>query len=525
MTDHDELLRLIAAARRQGGDAGRSEAIGRQHDLGKLTARERLALLLDEGSLAEFGGLATIAADSYAGVPGDSGQSASYPGDGVVAGTGRIAGRPVAVAAYDFTVFGGSAGVIGQRKVDRAMEVACSARLPLVLLLDGGGHRIQDGLDSAVFAAGGRTLALLSRLSGWVPVVALLLGPGYAGNTNMAAFADLVVMRRGAATMGIAGPALVAAATGEQVDNETLGGADAQVASGVAHLAVDTEEQAFTAAAAFLSYLPRHADEAPPPGPGTDLAERQVPELLQLVPADLRRGYDVRPVIAAIADDGLVLEQQPRYARNIVTAFSRLAGRPVGMIANQPLVLAGTLDAPACEKAARFVSLCDAFGLPLIFLIDVPGVLVGTAAERSGIARRSARLAFELGRASVPRMSVVLRKGYGMAYTAMCGGRGFDPELAVAWPSAEICAMNIDGAVDIAYRKVIAAAPDPAQMRAEIIAYYRTQIGPLEAAAGFGIDDVIDPADTRRVLAGALAIAPLRRPAGIGLRTRGISPV
>jgi propionyl-CoA carboxylase beta chain len=257
----------------------------------------------------------------------------------------------------------------------------------------------------------------------------------------------------------------------------------------------------------------------------TDPEDRRDNSLTDVVPSNPRHPYDVNDVLRRIVDEDSLLEIQPSHAPNLVIAFARLAGRPVGLIANQPLFLAGALDADACEKSARFISLCDAYGLPLVFFIDVPGFMVGSQAEASKLGRRSARILFELGRATVPRISVVLRKGYGLGFVAMGGGRAFEADLALAWPTAEICAMSIEGAVDVAFRRQFESAPDPAAARQELVELFRSRVGPLEAAAGFGIDDVIDPRDTRRVLIEAIRDLPTRHQDGLSLRQRGISPI
>ncbi|MFV0306740.1 MAG: acyl-CoA carboxylase subunit beta [Desertimonas sp.] len=525
-TDGHDLLRLVEGAWDAAGDEARPEARDRLHALGKQTALERIDALVDPGSFRPIGQLARLPDGEYDGLPGIDEQAVTAYGDGVVAGSARIDGRPVMITANDYSIFGGSGGVIGGRLTQRVTQLARQHGTPLIMLLDGGGHRIQDGLDSRHFANTGPHFMTLVRMSGWVPVITLMLGPGFAGNTNYAGLADFVVMVRGTSTMGIAGPALVRAATGEQIDKEDLGGADVQVErNGIAHLAVDDEAAAFAAARQYLSYLPSNADAPLPVVATDDTADRRSPELVDMVPANTRRAYDVRKVLRTVVDEHSFFEIQPGYAKNIVVGFARLDGRPVGLIANQPMVLAGTLDSPACEKAARFVSLCDAFGLPLVFFADIPGFLVGTHAEDSGLGRRSARMIFELGRATVPRCSVILRKGYGLGYLAMCGGRSFDADLAVAWPTAEICAMNIEGAVDVAFRKVYEGAEDPAEARAELMALFDARVGPLQAAAGFGVDALIDPADTRRLLIETLERAPRRRDDGLGTRTRGISPI
>ena len=524
--DAQELLDLVAAARRETADEARPDAVARSHRRDKLTARERIAALVDEGSFREFGQLARLKEGEYEGLPGIDAKAATAYGDGVIAGTARIDGRPVVLSVQDYGTFGGSSGEIGGKINQRAAVLARQRGLPLVMILDGGGHRIQDGLDSRHFANTGPHFVNLVRMSGWVPIVCLMLGDGFAGNTNFAGLADFVVMVRGVSTMGIAGPALVKASTGEDIDKEELGGTAVQVdRNGIAHLGVDSEQEAFEATRRWLSYVPTNADAELPVVRTDDPVDRRSPELVGVVPANSRRAYDVRKVLRPIVDEGSYFEIQPTFARNLVTAFARLNGRPVGLIANQPLVLAGTLDADACEKSARFISFCDAYGIPLVFFADIPGFLVGSVAEDSGLGRRSARIIFELGRATVPRLSVVLRKGYGLGYLAMCGGRSFDADLAVAWPTAEICAMNIEGAVDVAFRKVYADAPDPAAARQDVIDLFRARVGPLEAAGGFGVDDIIDPADTRALLIDTLDQLPRRRSDGIGTRTRGISPI
>ena len=515
------LLDALQRARAALTDDARAAAVARQHAAGKLTARERLARLADPGTFREIGGLIEPKRDTF-----DT-DGLQAPADGVVTGHATIDGRPVCIAAFDYTVLGGSSGRIGDHKLSRLAEHALEHGCPLVMLLDGGGHRIQEGLDSRHFAEGSTFFQAMALLSGWVPLVAVMMGPGFAGPSNYAGLADFVVMVRGTSTMGIAGPALVKAAIGEETDKETLGGAATQTGRhGIADLAADDDEQALALARRYLSYLPSNAQLPAPVVASGDPAGRRDPSLLTVIPSNRRRAYDVRKVIAAIADAGSVCPIKPDYARNLVTTFARFGGQPVGIVANQPLHIAGTLDAPACEKGAHFVSLCDAFGLPLVYLIDLPGFMLGSSAERSGLARRSARLLFELGQASVTRISVVLRKGYGLGYIAMCGGRSFGADLCVAWPTAEICAMSIEGAVDVAYAKQVAAAADPPAHRAELIGRFQRQLGALHAAAHFGIDDVIDPRDTRPLIIETLQRCGvrkrhLRQPA----RYHGISPI
>jgi propionyl-CoA carboxylase beta chain len=515
--DGDSAVRLTAvdAVRQALADAHRPEAVEKQHKRATYTARERIGHLCDPGTFAEMGALVR-----------DQKLGDRAPADGLITGAARIDGRWVMIVAQDFTVFGGSSGVLGSAKMRRSVAQAMQQGIPLVMLLDGGGHRIQDGQDSRHFANANPMFHDIARMSGWVPMVAAMLGAGFAGPTNYAGMADFVVMVRGQSTMGLAGPALVKAGTGEAVDAQAIGGADVQAGQhGLADLAVDTEDAALEAVRRFLGYLPSNARLTLPIGSTDDPAERRDDALLDLVPANTRKAYDVRRVIAAIADQESIFEIKPRFAANIVTSFARLAGRPVGFIANQPQRLGGMLDSPACEKGAHFVALCDAFGLPLIYLVDVPGFSIGSTAERTMLGRRSAKLVHELGHATVPRISVVLRKGYGFGYFAMCGGRSFDADACLAWPTAEICAMSIEGSVDVAYRRDYVNAADPVAARQAIIDGIRDNVDPLRAAEGFGVDDVIDPRDTRKRLIDILDRAPARRDNRMPPKFRSIIPV
>ena len=474
-------------------------------------------MLCDEGSFVEIGGLVR-----------DPVVGNTAPADGVVTGSARMDGRPVLVLAQDYSVFGGSVGHLGGIKAARLVDIAVRDGHPLVMLLDGGGHRIQDGQNSRAYANAGNLFAQLARLSGYAPIVAAVLGPGFAANTNFAAMADFVVMRKDHATMGIAGPALVAAATGEQLSSQQLGGTAVQAdRQGLADLAVDTEQECLEALRRFLGLLPGNATQPAlvrAADPDDDDPARGLP-LRELIPESARRMYDIRPAVEAIADVGSAFELKPTFARNVVTALVRVRGRSVGIIANQPLHKGGMLDAKACEKAAHFIALCDAYSVPLVFLLDVPGFAIGSAAEASTLGRRSARMLFELGHATVPRLSIVLRKGYGLGYIAMSGGQAFEGDACLAWPTAEICAMSVEGSVDVAYRKDYQSAADPDARRAELIEQIRTQVGPLQAAEGFGVDDVIDPADTRARIVDILERTPVRRRPSMPPKMHGISPI
>jgi acetyl-CoA carboxylase carboxyltransferase component len=517
------LLEMVEAKRATTKDAQRVDAVAIQHGLGKLTARERVDHLLDDDSFDEIGSLVEPRRDTRPLADLEA------PADGLVAGYGTIAGRPVGLVASDFTVHGGGFSTMGGLKVEAVAQHCLRNGLPFIQLHDSGGHRIQEALESRHSASGTGNWMKFStqaRMSGWVPMVNAILGPGFAGPSNFSALADFTVMVRGLSTMGAAGPALVKQATGEDNSNQDLGGADIQVdQNGVAELGVEGEYEALDSMRRFLSYLPQNASEAPPMEPSDDLEGELQTELRTVVPANLRRAYDVRKVVETVLDDGSVFELKPTYAKNIVTTLGRLGGRPVGVIANQPKHLAGAITSAACEKAARFISMCDAFGLPIITFIDTPGLLVGSSAERQGVIIRSGRVVYEMGRATVPIYSVTLRKGYGLGYVLMGGGRDIGAAMSVAWPTAHICGMQVEGAVDVAYRKQIAAAADPDAERARLIDMYAEQVGVLQAAEQLAIDDVIDPAHTRRFLLRALSRTAAIQPHYAPPAKHGISPI
>lgn len=520
-TDAGDAMRGVLAGiegHRAGlDDDARPDAVAKARKRGMLTARERIAGLCDADTFVEFGGLVLV-----------EGLDERARGDSIITGTATIDGRPVVVVSQDFSLLGGSMGHLGSEKLDRAISIALNQGLPLAMILDGGGHRIQDGQNSRAYARGGRTFHNFARLSGYVPIAVAMVGFGFAANTNYSGMADFIVMVRDQATMGLAGPALVKAGTGEEIDALTLGGAAMQVdAQGLGDLGVATEHEALEAVRTFFSYLPGNAQQSSPIRPAAiedDAAER-AEALLAAVPTNTRRTYDVRPVIGTIADAGSLFEIKPTFATNIVTAFARIDGRAVGFVANQAASMGGMIDSPACEKAAHFIAMCDAFGLPLIFLMDVPGFFIGSQAEQSGLGRRSAKVLFELGHATVPRISIILRKGYGLGFVAMAGGRSFDADACLAWPTAEICAMSVEGSVDVAYRRDYEAAADPAARRQEIIDSIRAKIGPLQAAEGFGVDDLIDPRHTRPRLKEILARVPARRVNAMPPKFRSITPI
>lgn len=520
MSDSRELLRQIEEMRNTVMDEGRPEAVAKRRSFEMLTARERVAALVDDSKLSEFGSLVEPHRDN------ELNRDLVAPADGIITGTCKIDGRSVNIISHDYTVHGGSSGKVGGLKLARAVTRSIERGMPLVMLLEGGGHRIQDGMNAAHFAGASPVFQNMARTSGWIPTVAAMMGQGFAGPTNYSALSDFVIMVRGTATMGMAGPSLVKAGTGVDVSKEELGGAKLQAdKKGIADLAVDSEEECLAAVSKFLSYLPSNARAPLPILPCDDPTDQRDDSLFDLVPADSRKVYDVRKVVAVIADKDSVFELKPSFAGNIITAFARLDGRPIGFVANQTLRKGGILDTPACEKAAHFIALCDAFGLPLVFLVDVPGFLVGPSAEASGLGRRSGRLFHEIGIATVPRASVVLRKGYGGGYYAMAGGRSFEADAAFAWPTAEICAMSIEGAVDVAFKRHYQIAEDPTAARQAMIDRIKTQTAAIGAAKEFGVDEIIDPRDTRALLIETFNTSPRRKPDRNPPRYRPISPI
>lgn len=493
----------VQAAHDRLMDEARPEAVARQHAAGKLTARERVELLLDEGTGVEVGALVTPEEGVVNGqVP---------PGDGVVTVMGEVSGRPVSVFSTDFTVVGGSLGEAGMRKIIGMVELSTRRGIPLLMLVDGGGHRVQE-IDARPYAFGGDSGPFWRQalLSGWTPQVAALMGPAFAGAALFSSFADFVPMVKGTSSLGVAGRQLVKTATGEDLTTQELGGSDVQTRYGNADLEVADDAACIAVVREFLSYLPTNASQTPPVLATTDPPGRRAEELRDIVPLERRRTYDVKPVVRHIVDDGHFLELQPRYARNLVTALARLDGHPVGIIANQTKYLGGAIDTAACGKSARFVELCNAFGLPIVSFIDVPGVLIGGAAERQRLVRFAAKPLMALAHATVPLVTVVLRKAYGAGFLAMGGGRtGVDG--ALIWPTAEMSAMGIEGAVDVIFRRQVAESDDPEATRAELIDRFYRKSTPLRAASGFGVDDVIDPAETRAKVIGILRVNQGRR--------------
>lgn len=483
-------------------DAARPEAAARRHALGKRTARENLADLLDPGSFVEYGALALAAQRDRRSLEELIAQT---PADGLVGGVGRVEGHPCVVASYDYTVLAGTQGFYGHQKKDRLFSLAERLRLPVVLFAEGGGGRPGDTSAPAVSGLEVMAFALFGRLSGLVPLVGVASGRCFAGNAALLGCCDLIIATEDA-NIGMAGPAMIEGGGLGRFAPEQIGPAPMHYASGVVDLLVADEAAATAAARRYLSYFwgPQEPGEAP------DQAL-----LREAVPEDRKKVYDVRQVISTLADIGTVMELRGGFGVGMVTALVRIEGRPVGVVANQPGHLGGAIDAEGADKAARFLQLCDAFDLPVVFLCDTPGFMVGPEAEKTAQVRRFARLFVVGASLSVPYLTVVLRKGYGLGAQAMAGGSFRAPALTVAWPTGEIGGMGLEGAVRLGFKKELEAKPEGPE-RQELFerllgAAYRNGRA-LSAAANFEVDDVIDPADTRRLISEVLCAAPAPPP-------------
>ncbi|MDT3400560.1 acyl-CoA carboxylase subunit beta [Streptomyces sp. B1866] len=489
-----ELHRLKSAV--AAGDARATEA---QRAKGKLTVRERLALLFDDGSFHEVEALRRHRATGF-------GLEDRRPHtDGVVTGWGTVHGRRVFVYAHDFRIFGGALGEAHAQKIHKIMDMALAAGAPLVSLNDGAGARIQEGVSA--LAGYGGIFQRNTRASGVIPQISVMLGPCAGGAAYSPALTDFVFMVRETSQMFVTGPDVVHAVTGERVTQDALGGADVHArTSGVAHFAYDDEATCLEEVRFLLSLLPSNNRETPPEVPADDPADRRCEALPDLVPADGTRPYDMREVIEEIVDDGEHMEVHERWATSVVCSLARLDGRSVGLVASQPRTLAGVLDIESSEKAARFVQFCDAFSIPLVTLVDVPGFLPGVDQEHGGIVRHGAKLLYAYCDATVPRVSVVLRKAYGGAYIVM-DSRSIGADLAYAWPLNEIAVMGAEAAARVIFRREIAQADDPEAARRQRAKEYRSElVHPYDAAERGLVDDVIDPAATREVLIRSLAM-------------------
>jgi propionyl-CoA carboxylase beta chain len=489
-----ERLQEMKARGRLGGGQDRIEA---QHKRGKLTARERVAILLDPGSFHELDSLMVHRETEF-------GMADNRPlGDAVVSGWGKVDGRLVYVFSQDFTVFGGSLSEVGGEKIVKVLELAMRNGAPIIGLNDGGGARIQEGVNS--LKGYGDIFCLNTLASGVVPQISVIMGPAAGGAVYSPAITDFLFMTEGTSQMYITGPDVIRAVTGEEVTHEELGGAHVHASrSGVAHFAVPGDEACLQEVRRLLSFLPLNNMEDPPLLECSDPIDRRADDILEFVPAESTRVYDVRGVIERVVDFGDFMEVHAEWATNIVVGFARMGGRTVGIVANQPMVLAGSLDVNAPRKAARFVRFCDCFNIPIVTLCDVTGYLPGTEQEYLGIISHGAKLLYAYSEATVPKVTVVLRKSYGGAYLVM-SSKHLRADINFAWPIAELAVMGADGAVNIVNRDEIRAAADPDVRRRELLDEYKERFSnPYAAAARGFVDDVIDPRETRLKVISAL---------------------
>jgi propionyl-CoA carboxylase beta chain len=496
-SSHKDKLTELAALNDKALEGGGQARIDKQHAAGKLTARERIELLVDPGTFVELDRLVTHRCTDF------GMEKVKYYGDGVVTGWGLVGGRKVFVFAQDFTVVGGSLSSANAAKICKVMDLAMKVGAPVVGLNDSGGARIQEGVASL---AGYADIFLRNTLaSGVVPQISAIMGPCAGGAVYSPAITDFVVMVANTSYMFITGPEVTKTVTGEEVTKQELGGATTHASkSGVCHLVADDDRSCMAMLCRLLSYLPSNNTEDPPVVPCSDPLDREIPELDTLVPTTSSKPYDMKQVITAIVDDGEWLELQSSYAANILTGFARIGGRSVGVVANQPMVLAGCLDIHASIKAARFVRFCDCFNIPLVTFVDVPGFLPGTDQEYGGIITHGAKLLYAFAEATVPKLTVITRKAYGGAFDVMAS-KNIRADYNLAFPTAEIAVMGPDGAVNIVYRSEIKAADDPKAAREMFVDDYRaTFANPYKAAELGFIDEVIAPRVVRKRLTSAL---------------------
>ncbi|MDQ3647461.1 MAG: acyl-CoA carboxylase subunit beta [Actinomycetota bacterium] len=504
---HEEKLAQLRELREAAVNSASEEAVEKQHAKGKLTARERIEKLLDPGSFEELDTFVRHRTYEF------EMQKKRPWGDAVVTGYGTIDGRPVFVFSQDFTVFGGSLGEVMAEKMCKVMDLAAKVGAPVIGLNDSGGARIQEGVVS--LGAYGDVFVRNVQCSGVIPQISVIMGPCAGGAVYSPAMTDFTFMVAETSHMFITGPEVIRAVTGETVTQEELGGAMSHNSkSGVAHFASDDEEQCLSDARYLLSFLPSNNLEMPPRTDPYDDPDREAAELDTIVPADPQKPYDMRDVIGLIVDDGEFFEVHEHFAKNIIVGFSRLGGRPVGIVGNQPAQLAGVLDIDSSEKGARFVRLCDAFNIPLVTLCDVPGFLPGTSQEWGGIIRHGAKLLYAFTEATVPKLTVVTRKAYGGAYDVM-NSKHMLADFNFAWPQAEVAVMGPEGAVNIIYRRDIATSPTPDERRETLMDDYKARFAnPYTAAERGYIDDVIVPHETRPKLIRALETLQTKRAPG-----------
>jgi acetyl-CoA carboxylase carboxyltransferase component len=506
MTHETTREKLAWLEEQRGGalHAGSEEAVERQRAAGKLLARERAEKLCDPGTFVELDRFVRHRESNFGML------ERRPPGDAVVTGYGQVFGRRVFLFSQDFTVFGGSLSEVVAEKICKVLDLAGKYGCPVIGINDSGGARIQEGVVS--LAGYAEIFWRNVQLSGVVPQLSLVMGPCAGGAVYSPAMTDFVLMVEGSSYMFITGPDVVKTVTGEEVSFEELGGANAHATkSGVAHLTAADEEAALEDARYLLSFLPQNSREPGPYDEPSDPVDRESPELDAVIPDEATKPYDMKQVIEAVVDDGEFLELQPLFAENIVCGFARLGGHSVGVVANQPRALAGVLDIDAASKAARFVRTCDAFNVPLVTFVDVPGFLPGTAQEWGGVIRHGAKLLYAYCEATVPKLAVVTRKAYGGAYDVM-SSKHVRADFNFAWPTAEVAVMGPEGAVNIVFRRELANGNDPDSRRAELIADYReTFANPYVAAERGYLDDVIEPRRTRPVLIDALRTALTKR--------------
>jgi acetyl-CoA carboxylase carboxyltransferase component len=485
-------------------DGGGEKRIAAQHSKGKMTARERLEVLLDEGSFIEVGMFVKHRCNDFGMDEVDA------PGEGVVTGYGTIGGRLIYVFAQDFTVIAGTLGEMHAKKITNIMDLAVKNGAPLIGINDSGGARIQEGVDA--LNGYGEIFFRNTMASGVIPQISVILGPCAGGAVYSPALTDFVFMSKSTAQMFITGPQVIKAVTGEEVTADALGGGEVHNAkSGVSHFLGEDEKDTLLKVRELVEFLPQNNMEQAPMEDTQDDGWRTNDSLVDIVPLNPNRGYDVRNVISEVVDNGQFLEVHEHYAKNIVVGFAKVNGRPVGIVGNNPMVLAGCLDIDASDKGSRFIRFCDAFNIPLVTFVDVPGYLPGVAQEYGGIIRHGAKLLYAYSEATVPKISVITRKAYGGAYLAM-NSKALGADIVYAWPNAEIAVMGPSGAANIIFRKEIAAADNPPEKRQEKIAEYSEKFANPYVAASRGlIDDVIDPRQTRISLINALESCATKR--------------
>ena len=495
-------LEELHKRRQQVEQGGGAERLAKQRAHGKLTARERVEGLVDPGSFQESGAFAQHRATLF------GMQGKEMAADGVITGAASLEGRLIHLASQDFSVAGGSAGELHCAKIADIMGQSLKTGSPFVFINDSGGARVQEGIDS--LSGYGRVFYANVQLSGSVPQISIICGPCAGGAAYSPALTDFIIQTR-QAQMFITGPDVIRQVTHETVTADALGGPDAHMRqSGVVHFVAEDDREALLLCQKLLSFLPSNNLEDPPLLP-SDGKVAPDPSLGAVLPEDAKQGYDVREIIARVVDDGDFLEVQSGYAPNLIIGFGRIVGRSVGFVANQPSYLAGVLDINSSVKASRFVRFCNAFNIPLVTLVDVPGFLPGVQQEHGGVIRHGAKLLFAYSSATVPKITVILRKAYGGAYLAMCG-KDLGADRVFAWPTAEVAVMGAEGAAEIVFRREIQSAEDPAGKRQELIATYREAFSnPYVAAGRRLVDDVIDPADTRKVLAQSLEYLATKR--------------